>query len=652
MTLTIAQAFTRETIFGVPQWMIGSGLVLLAVIILLLLPKRRGIKVLTSLRLTIWVLGFSVLLVFLGSVAQVNEGLWHAQARWFKSWFVFRTHGDPWWVLPIYPGGHLLGTILLINLLAAHAKRFVWSFQKVGIHLTHIGIIMLLVGQFLTDKLGVESMLSFSEGQTKHYTEHHRDSEVVFVTDTPDGRERVVSIPQALVARKGEISHPDLPFTVRVHDYAVNGDVLERSEVLSTYQQLKGALDTVEAKYGSGELPALAAEAQTNEGRADVWRVAFRAVGEKDLSDFKAAAERVQADPARAEKLRAELKNRFRTQMLEANIRRGDESAYVAEALRDGRTLTEESLPHATETGIGSRAVAMARPERKDEKSRNLPFAILEAVQSGKSLGKWLVSQTLRPQEVEAGDKKWRVAMRFERFYFPYSVKLVKATHDVYQGTEIPKDYRSRVFIENPVTGERRETEVYMNQPLRYAGLTFYQSQMGEDQRNRAVKTSGLQVVQNPSWLTPYAGCLVVGLGMLWQFLWHLSKFFSKRVGLPSPEIACAHPLLPIAAVVFVLPDIWVFFQGWADGNRMTMVAVACTLALRIVIGLQLARGRYLGFALVFLSVTTMLLFPFAIKYHDLVGAMLWPLVVAQTLVVAAVVIAITNRRTPANALA
>ena len=43
-----------------------------------------------------------------------------------------------------------------------------------------------------------------------------------------------------------------------------------------------------------------------------------------------------------------------------------------------------------------------------------------------------------------------------------------------------------------------------------------------------------------------------------------------------------------------------------------------------------------------------MLLVPFAIKYHEMVGGMLWPLVIAQTAVIAAVVMAITNRRTPA----
>ena len=652
MTAMLAQTFTREEIFGIPQWIVGSGLVALITIVLVLMGSR-GIKVLTSLRVTVWTLAISVALVLFGSLAQVNEGLWNAQARWFKSWFVFNPTSDPiWFWLPVFPGGHLLGTVLLINLLAAHFKRFSWSFQKVGIQLTHLGIIMLLVGQFLTDELAVESMLSFREGETKQYTEHHRNSELVFTTDLPNDQEQVVAVPEARLADEDQFSNAALPFQVKVHKYAVNGDVLERSKVLETYQRLKGALGIMESKYGSGDLVELAKEAEGSEGRADVWRGALRKVGDKDFADVTGGAGRVAADPAKAAELRKELVAKFRSQMLDANIRRGDEDQYAAEALRDGREITEASLPAATPEGIGSRAVAIPRPERKDDKMRNLPFAIIELLSEGKSIGQYLVAATLRKQDVQAGDKTWSLSMRQERYYLPFTMKLVKATHDVYQGTDIPKDYRSRVLLENPEKKERRETEIYMNQPLRYGGLTFYQSQMGQDQRNVSIKTSGLQVVENPSWLTPYAGCLVVGLGMLWQFLWHLSKFFSKRIGLPAPEIAQAHPVLPIAAALFVLPDLWVFYLGWREGNDMTMVAVTCTLVLRIVIAWQLARGRYLGFALVFLAVTTVLLVPFAIKYHDMMGNMLWPLVVAQTAVIAAVALAIIQRPTPALAKA
>jgi hypothetical protein len=64
-----------------------------------------------------------------------------------------------------------------------------------------------------------------------------------------------------------------------------------------------------------------------------------------------------------------------------------------------------------------------------------------------------------------------------------------------------------------------------MNNPLRYAGYTFYQASFepGND------KVTILQVVRNPSWLIPYIACSLMTLGLLWQFTIHLLGFIAKR---------------------------------------------------------------------------------------------------------------------------
>ena len=131
------------------------------------------------------------------------------------------------------------------------------------------------------------------------------------------------------------------------------------------------------------------------------------------------------------------------------------------------------------------------------------------------------------------GDKSYDLFMRLHRDYKPFSLTLLKATHEKYPGTEIPKDFRSRVRLEHPGRGERREVEVYMNHPLRYEGLTFFQYQMAADE---AVMQAGMtpsstfQVVRNPSRLTPYLSCALVSLGLVVQFLSHLIPFLKRKV--------------------------------------------------------------------------------------------------------------------------
>ena len=100
-------------------------------------PSKGGVpimnaiwKLLASLRLTVVLLLLATVLVFLGTLAQVHEGLYDAQVRWFKSFVVTRRAGDVWWVLPVFPGGYTLGFALLFNLLAAHLQRFKLEWSK------------------------------------------------------------------------------------------------------------------------------------------------------------------------------------------------------------------------------------------------------------------------------------------------------------------------------------------------------------------------------------------------------------------------------------------------------------------------------------------------------------------------------------------
>jgi len=65
---------------------------------------------------------------------------------------------------------------------------------------------------------------------------------------------------------------------------------------------------------------------------------------------------------------------------------------------------------------------------------------------------------------------------------------------------------------------------IYMNHPLRYRGETYYQAGFQKDD-----SATVLQVVRNPSFLAPYVACVIVALGLLVQFGYHLVGFSRKR---------------------------------------------------------------------------------------------------------------------------
>ncbi len=487
-------------------------------------------KFITSLRLTVVCLALGIVLVFIGTVAQADEGLYQAQARYFKQWFVWMPTMFGYQLPLALPGGYLIGTVLLVNLAAAHVNRFVWTPKKYGIHLTHLGIVVLLVGQLATDMLSEESHLRLREGETRNYTESHREHELVFATDSGPDTEEVVAIPEPLVAARADITNAKLPFVVRVKDYQVNGVVYSRARVTEVAGQLASALATVEGQFASVDgLVPQAERAQESEGRANVWRDALKAVGEPETKDLAGAAKRIAAQPEREAKLRGELKTRFQKEMLSRFKAQGGETQLAAERLEKSEPLTAESFPALAKNGAGPNVIALPQAETKEMDKGNLPYAVIEILEGGKSIGDWLVSPWLNSADIEVGGKTWRVAFRPERTYQTFSVKLLKTTHEVYRGTEIPKNFQSRIRIDNPESGENREVDIYMNNPLRYEGLTFFQYQMGADERNANIGTSTLQVVRNPSWLTPYLGCILVSLGMIYQFLFHLVGFIKKR---------------------------------------------------------------------------------------------------------------------------
>jgi hypothetical protein len=170
--------------------------------------------------------------------------------------------------------------------------------------------------------------------------------------------------------------------------------------------------------------------------------------------------------------------------------------------------------------------VLTPQPRTTRPNERNTTTAVVEIVTPDGVLGSWLVSNVfehnLPAQQFVYQGRTYELAMRYERLYLPFSLKLLEFTHERYPGTNIPRNFASRVHLVNPQTGEDRETLIYMNHPLRYGGYTFYQSSFGQDSQGRADRASQFQVVNNPGWLVPYIACVLMSLGMVWQFAWLL----------------------------------------------------------------------------------------------------------------------------------
>ncbi|PIR19527.1 MAG: hypothetical protein COV48_01500 [Elusimicrobia bacterium CG11_big_fil_rev_8_21_14_0_20_64_6] len=188
----------------------------------------RLIDGLSSLKLTLVCLALLMILVVACTLAQVELGIHLAVERFIRSFIV-------WWApegsslrLPVFPGGGMVGGVLLLNLTFAQFRRLELSWRKGGLWIVHIGLALLFIGEFATAVLQVESNMAIEEGQTKSFSEDYRNMEVV-VSDTTDPKVNdEFGIPASLLKSRREISDAALPFTLRVRGYYDNA-ALSRS---------------------------------------------------------------------------------------------------------------------------------------------------------------------------------------------------------------------------------------------------------------------------------------------------------------------------------------------------------------------------------------------------------------------------------------
>jgi ABC-type transport system involved in cytochrome c biogenesis permease subunit len=395
---------------------------------------RTIFEPLASLRLTVFLFALSMLLVFFGTLAQIDNGIWTVVEQYFWSWKVdvkfdlFAKFGKvffPLFVSPKasfagvfpFPGGKLIGLIMLINLMAAHIIRFKLAWNRCGILMIHGGMILMLVGEAITREQSVEQRMTIEEGMGTNYAEDSRNLELSFLDVTnPDDQTNTV-VPLSMLRTGKTISNPDLPVDLHVIETMANSTI-ERA----TKDNL----------------------AKGNRGIATDWNA--------------------------------------------------------------------RSIPEVSGVDVQQKV--------------DMPAVYVEFLtkNGGESLGTYLFSLHVtlmgKPETVTIGNRTYDVSLRFKRIYKPHTVFLKDFRFDRYMGTETAKNYSSEVVVVDPERQSERGALISMNDPLRYRGEAYFQSNFDKETETTTV----LQVVKNPGWLIPYISCIVVTLGMVIHFAVTLPK--------------------------------------------------------------------------------------------------------------------------------
>jgi ABC-type transport system involved in cytochrome c biogenesis permease subunit len=527
------------------------------------LPKL--LASLASLRLTVVLFALSLFLVFVGTLAQKDHDVWyvvdHAYFRVWVAHIEWRTferlvqmfapvHWNLTGSFP-FPGGNAIGLALLANLFAAHAVRFkvAASGQRLvaGLAVIAVGILAtaLAIQSGMSDTLASELSPTFCNTlwQSLRVTlaglalvgayvlvvqSRHRSRvewKVLLVVDGilaaiaawiflhPEARldDSGLRILWQLV--KGGFAGGVLlagcvfVFRKRAGIVLLHGGValLMCSELLTGIFATESQMAIDEGASANYSYDIRTAElAVVDRSGAKTDRVTV--VPQPLLVDNVGAATQIES---------SELPFTIRVLRWLPNSRLSQAQAGASNPATAGVGLQVTAEEARTATGTDREQVA----------DRPSVFAELFDKATGKSLGVYLFSALFDEQPVDVDGHQYFVSLRDKRTYYPFTMTLKDFRFDRYTGTNTAKNYSSLVQLVDPPQNVDREVLIWMNNPLRYAGLTFYQQTFDD----RTERTSVLQVVKNPGWMIPYVACMLVATGMLAHFGVVLARFLRRR---------------------------------------------------------------------------------------------------------------------------
>lgn len=520
---------------------------------------------LSSLRLTVTLLFLSVLVVFLITLQQSTRDMWEIKAEHYASLLVevpFQSVVVERWFpnAPLIPGsffipsGFLLIVMLLVNLTAAHCLRF--RLQATGKRLMS-GLVVATLGSLFTWAIifNNQSATTFQADPPITYRQMWWLLQAALALLVVAGAiatvlvgagktmERllaasftlVMGIVLATVLFLGEsafIGNEGMRIVWQLAQSTAAALVLLVASVLLFRRKggmvllhlgVAGLLmNEIYVSLTNDESQMQIAEGQTVSVASDIRKTEIAIIDQSDENVDRIIVvpenefqENTQVTDERLP-FNLEVLRYIENADLVRNIP-GRESGIAADGLFKGFT----AIDRTSANGVSAdQAVDLSAA-----------YVRLTEKQSLRPLGTFLISQIGYQNDmldsVQVDGKTYQIGLRFKADYKPYSLKLKDVQAKMYPGTSMAKWYSSDFELNDQAADITSQQRVFMNNPLRYAGETFYQTGYAKAQDGREIST--LQIVKNRGWMIPYVCCQIVVVGLIAQFGMSLLGFLEKK---------------------------------------------------------------------------------------------------------------------------
>ena len=193
------------------------------------------LKTLASPAVLFYALPWLMVLLVLGTVAQKDLGLYAAQAKYFSSWIL-------WWGPFPMPGAYVTLGVITVCLLAKFLLYSPWHKAQSGIILTHLGVLILMIGGIMTALSQEEGFLPLREGQTVNMVSSYHNRVLRVEKDGVI----FLDIPYDTLMKDKAL---DLPFTVKIENLCRNC----RPVAATDTNGRKGLAESIELREGEAE---------------------------------------------------------------------------------------------------------------------------------------------------------------------------------------------------------------------------------------------------------------------------------------------------------------------------------------------------------------------------------------------------------------
>ncbi len=344
-----------------------------------------------------------LMLVFFGTLYQADHGLYEAQRIFFN--YVIWVAG----VVP-FPGSSLVLWVLSIQLIVFMLFTLPLVWKKAGLWVVHGGLLLLLVGGFITQVMAVESQLTLAEGDTGHFT----------------------------------------------------------------------------TAYDKWEVAVWRSRADTND-----------VVAYADYDLQPGAVLNLAPWPAKLTVLK-----------------------YHENAAAFTSMVTGGKLPY-----LNASAIASLEPRKPEKEAPQNAPGLIAKLSTGKGPDREILLYGLesRPLALTLGGERVLLQLRRRHYPLDFSLHLNDFIRTLHPGTDVAKSYESYVDLQDGLSS--RPVKIWMNNPLRYQGYTFFQASFVIDKDG---EHSTFAVVTNPGRLLPYISSLMVFGGMLLHFILHFLGYVRR----------------------------------------------------------------------------------------------------------------------------